>query len=260
MTFREEEHKNRTKEVRERLKNQTSLYDTFNRVYKEAKPISRILLMVKIVQVVDPLQKRRDKEREKELNKDTIQNYINELKSILKGFKNQSNIMLIFVGTGYCFLGIENTTEDIMELIKVYKNKTKMVEDVHIITFNEECPCSNFPVFYKYEGEVYDKESQSYKDLSSPEKAWILYDNYFCNMGRNLKNIIRSEADFKSNNSEVVKEENNFLKYLPTSNEIECFEGPDFMNIDIFADMYLNEVKIEFDSDVVYPYYWPINA
>ena len=260
MAFREEEPKLNTKEVRERLKNQPSLYDTFNKVYKEAKPISRILLMVKIVQVVDPLQKRRDKEREKELNKDTIQNYINELKSILKGFKNQSNIMLIFVGTGYCFLGIENTTEDIMELIKVYKNKTKMVEDVHIITFNEECPCSNFPVFYKYEGEVYDKESQSYKDLSSPEKAWILYDNYFCNMGRNLKNIIRSEADFKSNNSEVVKEENNFLKYLPTSNEIECFEGPDFMNIDIFADMYLNEVKIEFDSDVVYPYYWPISV
>ena len=260
MTFREEEHKNRTKEVRERLKNQTSLYDTFNRVYKEAKPISRILLMVKIVQVVDPLQKRRDKEKEKELNKDTIQNYINELQSILKEFKNQSNIMLIFVGTGYCFLGLENSTEDIMELIKIYKKKTKMVENVHIITFNEECPCSTFPVFYKYEGEVYDKESQSYKDLSSPEKAWILYDNFFCNLGRNLKNIIRSEADFKSNNSEVVKEENNFVKYLPTSNEIECFEGPDFMSIDTFTNMYLDEIKIEFDSDVIYPYYWPINV
>ena len=258
MISREDEH--RTKEVRQRLKDQTSLYDTFNRIYKEAKPISRILLMVKIVQVVDPLQKRKDKEKEKELNKDTIQNYINELKSILKQLQKQSNVMLIFVGTAYCFLGLENTTEDIMELIKIYKNKTKMVEDVHVITFNEECPCSNFPVFYKYEGEVYDKESQSYKDLSSPEKAWILYDNYFCNLGRNLKNIIRSEADFKSNNSEVVKEENNFVKYLPTSNEIECFEGEDFMSIDTFVNMYLDEEKIEFDSDVVYPYYWPINV
>ena len=135
-----------------------------------------------------------------------------------------------------------------------------MVENVHIITFNEECPTSNFPVFYKYEGEVYDKESQSYKDLSSPEKAWILYDNYFCNLGIKLKNIIRSEADFKSNNSEVVKEENNFVKYLPTSNEIECFEGEDFMSIDAFYNMYLDEVKVEFDSDVIYPYYWPINV
>ena len=258
MVLREDE--NRTKEVRERLKKQESLYDTFYREYKEAKPISRILLMVKIVQVVDPQQKRRDKEKEKELNKDTIQNYINELKTILKDLQNQSNIMLIFVGTGYCFLGLENTTEDIMELIKIYQKRTKMVENVHIITFNEECPTSNFPVFYKYEGEVYDKESQSYKDLSSPEKAWILYDNYFCNLGRNLKNIIRSEADFKSNNSQVVKEENNFVKYLPTSNEIECFEGEDFMNIDTFANMYLDEVKIEFDSDVIYPYYWPINV
>ena len=256
MVLRDDE--NKTKEVRERLKKQASLYDTFYREYQEAKPISRILLMVKIVQVVDPQQKRRDKE--KELNKDTIQNYINELKSILKDFKNQSNIMLIFVGTGYCFLGVENTTEDIMELIKIYKKRTKMVENVHIITFNEECPTSNFPVFYKYEGEVYDKESQSYKDLSSPEKAWILYDNYFFNLVRNLKNIIRSEADFKSNNSQVVKEENNFVKYLPTSNEIECFEGEDFMNIDTFANMYLDEVKIEFDSDVIYPYYWPINV
>ena len=258
MSLKEDEMK--TREVLQNLKNQTSLYDTFNRVYQEANPISRILLMVKIVQVVDPLMKRRDKEKEKELNKDTIQNYINELKSILKDLKNQSNIMLIFVGTGHCFLGLENTTEDIMELIKIYRKKTKMVENVHVVTFNEECPMSNFPVFYKYEGEVYDKESQSYKDLSSPEKAWILYDNYFCNLGRNLKNIIRSEADFKSNNSQVVKEENNFVKYLPTSNEIECFEGEDFMNIDTFANMYLDEVKIEFDSDVIYPYYWPINV
>ena len=149
MVLREDE--NKTKEVRERLKKQASLYDTFYREYQEAKPISRILLMVKIVQVVDPQQKRRDKEKEKELNKDTIQNYINELKSILKDFKNQSNIMLIFVGTGYCFLGVENTTEDIMELIKIYKKRNKMIENIHIITINKECTTSNKNVFYKYE-------------------------------------------------------------------------------------------------------------
>ena len=92
------EEQARTSEVRNRLKNQTSLYDTFNKVYKEVKPISRILLMMKIVQVVNPLQKRKDKEREKELIKDTIQNYIKELKSILIEFQNQSNVMLIFLG------------------------------------------------------------------------------------------------------------------------------------------------------------------
>ena len=217
-------------------------------------------MMLKIVQVVDPQQKRKDKEKEKELNKDTIPNFINELKENLNKLNLPSNIMLIFVGTGYCFLGLENTTENIMDFVKIYRARTKMVENAHIITFNEECPNSSFPVFYKYEGEVYDKESQSYKDLSSPEKAWILYDNYFCNLGKNLKSIIRSEADFKTNNSQVVKEENNFVKYLPTSNEIECFEGSDFMDIDTFYEIYLDELKIEFDSDVVYPYYWPINA
>ena len=217
-------------------------------------------MMIKIVQVVDPQQKRKDKEKEKELNKDTIQNFINELKENLNKLNFPSHIMLIFVGTGYCFLGLENSTENIMEFVKIYQKRTKMVENAHIITFNEECPSSSFPVFYKYEGEVYDKESQSYKDLSSSEKAWILYDNYFCNLGKNLKSIIRSEADFKTNNSQVVKEENNFVKFLPSSNEIECFEGKDFMDIDTFSEMYLDELKIDFDSDVVYPYYWPINA
>lgn len=240
-------------------KEEDSLYTTFSRVYRTAKPISRILMMLKIIQVVDPLQKRKDKEREKELNKDTISNFIKELQAKLRSFTSQSYLMLIFVGTGYCFLGLENSTENIMELVKFYKKETKMVENAHIITFNEECPCSNFPVFYKYEGEVYDKESQSYKDVSPPEKAWILYDNYFCNLGKNLKKIIRSEADFKTNNFDVVKEENNFVKYLPTSNEIELFEGDLFLSIDAFIEMYLDEEKVEFDSDVVYPYYWPMN-
>ena len=258
MISREEE--NKTKQIRENLINQKSLYDTYKYVYDQAKPVSRILIMMKIVQVVDPNQKRKDKEKEKELNKDTIPNFIKELKENLNKLNLPSNIMLIFVGTGYCFLGLENTAENIMQLVRIYQKRTKMVENAHIITFNEECPTSSFPVFYKYEGEVYDKESQSYKDLSSSEKAWILYDNYFCNLGKKLKGTIRSEADFKTNNEVVVKEENNYVKYLPTSNEIECFEGKDFMDIDTFKEMYLDELKIEFDSDIIYPYYWPINA
>ena len=67
-------------------------------------------MMLKIVQVVDPQQKRKDKEKEKELNKETIPNFINELRINLSKLDLPSNIMLIFVGTGYCFLGLENTT------------------------------------------------------------------------------------------------------------------------------------------------------
>ena len=71
------EEENKTRQVRENLRNQKSLYDTFKDVYDKAKPVSRILMMLKIVQVVDPQQKRKDKEKEKELNKDTIPNFIN---------------------------------------------------------------------------------------------------------------------------------------------------------------------------------------
>ena len=42
-------------------------------------------------------------------------------------------------------------------------------------------------------------------------------------------------------------------------NEVQIFEGKDFQNLDEFIDMYLNEVDVEFDNDLVYPYYWPIN-
>ena len=61
MISKEEEH--RTKQVRENLRNQKSLYDTFKNVYDKVKPVSRILMMLKIVQVIDPQQKRKDKER-----------------------------------------------------------------------------------------------------------------------------------------------------------------------------------------------------
>ena len=172
------EEENRTKQIRENLITQKSLYDTYKDVYDKVKPVSRILIMLKIVQVIDPNQKRKDKEKEKELNKDTIPNFIKELKENLNKLNLPSNIMLIFVGTGYCFLGLENTTENIMEFVKIYQKRTKMVENAHIITFNEECPTSSFPVFYKYEGEVYDKESQSYKDLSSPEKAFLAPETF----------------------------------------------------------------------------------
>ena len=55
------EEENKTKQVRENLSNQKSLYDTFKDVYDKVKPVSRILMMLKIVQVVDPQQKRKRK-------------------------------------------------------------------------------------------------------------------------------------------------------------------------------------------------------
>jgi hypothetical protein len=197
---------------------------------------------------------------EKELTKEIIPNFISDLKSKLNTFSAPSNIMLIFVGSIYCFVGIENTTENIMDLMKFLKNDSKMTKSAHIITFNEECPSPTFPVWYKYEGEVYEKESQTYKDVIIPEKAWTLYDNFFCNYGKTLRGIIKTESDFDNAKKAITDEEVKYVKYLPTMNEVQIFEGKDFQDLDEFIDMYLNEVDIEFDNDLVYPYYWPISV
>ena len=239
-----------------------SLYDTMNKVYQDKIPICRLVYMAKIVQphVEDTGKKKKDKEKLKELSKDIIPNFISDLKQCLNSFSTQSNVMIIFVGTIYAFVGIENSTSNIFSLIKYLKNESKMTEDIHVINYNEECPNYNFPVWYKYEGEVYEKESQIYKDFSVPEKAWTLYDNYFCNFGCDLREIIKKEEDFENNNKEVVDKEVNYVKYFPTKNEIEIFEGDNFQSLDEFIEMYINEVDVEFDNDLIYPYYWPINV
>ena len=238
-----------------------SLYQTMNRLYKDKNPICRIVYMAKIVQPVfeEPKKGKRDKEKEKEITKLIIPNFINDLKSKLNTFSTQSNIMLIFIGSIYCFVGVENTTENIMELMKFLKYESKMTENANVIAFNEECPFPTFPVWYKYEGEVYEKESQIFKDVIIPEKAWTLYDNFFCNYGKTLRGIIKNESDFENEKKAITDEEVKYVKYLPTMNEVQIFEGKDFQNLDEFIDMYLNEVDVEFDNDLVYPYYWPIN-
>ena len=115
-----------------------SLYNTMNKIYKGKNPICRIVYMAKIVQPVfeETKKGKRDKEKEKELTKEIIPNFISDLKSKLNTFSTPSNIMLIFVGSIYCFVGIENTTENIMDLMKFLKNESKMTKSAHIITFN----------------------------------------------------------------------------------------------------------------------------
>ena len=55
------EEENKTKQIRANLLNQKSLYDTYKNVYDKVKPVSRILIMLKIVKVIDPNQKRKRK-------------------------------------------------------------------------------------------------------------------------------------------------------------------------------------------------------
>lgn len=240
-------------------KEEKSLYDTVYNEYKDKKPISRIVYLAKITQPQAPptTQKKKEKEPPKP---DLIQHFIADLKGKLETFTSQSNVMIIFIGDIYAFVGIENSSENIMELIKFLKKGSTMTESAHIILFNEECPFSTFPVWYKYEGEVYEKESQIYKDMTPAEKGWALYDNFFCGLGKNLKKLIKNEADFTANERAVIDEEVKYVKYLPSMNEIEVFISEEYANLDNFIQLYLDELEIDFDDDVVYPYYWPINV
>ena len=240
-------------------KDEKSLYDTVYREYKDKKPISRIVYLAKITQPQAPPTTTKKKEKEAP-KPDTTQHFISDLKGKLNTFTSPSNVMIIFVGDIYAFVGIENSTDNIMELVKFLKKGSTMTESAHIILFNEDCPYSSFPVWYKYEGEVYEKDSQIYKDMTSAEKGWALYDNFFCNLGKNLKKLIKTEADFTANEKAVKDEEVKYVKYLPSMNEINLFVSEEYPNLDSFIQLYLDELEINFDDDIVYPYYWPINV
>lgn len=139
------------------------------------------------------------------------------------------------------------------------KNKKSFHSTVNIIAIVEECPSSLFPVWYKYEGSEYEKESQVYKDKPVIEKGWVLYENLFCNLGKTLKTYIKSESDFTQNEYLIKNEEAPYAKYIPSMDEIREFTGPDFISLEYFIKMYVEMIDVELDEDIIWPYQWPIN-
>lgn len=131
---------------------------------------------------------------------------------------------------------------------------------VNIITYVEECPNSVFPIWYKYEMTSYGKESQLYKDKTVTEKAWVMYNNLFCNMGSLLKGYIKCEEDYVNNEAQIKKEENAYAKYFPSADEIKEFTGSDFISLEKFVKMYIDMIDVELDEDLVWPYNWHINV
>ena len=43
-------------------------------------------------------------------------------------------------------------------------------------------------------------------------------------------------------------------------NEVEIFFGEEYPSIEQFISLYFDEMEIDFDDDLVYPYYWPLNV
>lgn len=146
-----------------------NLYQTVNQIYNTKKPVSRVLYITKM--------KEFQGKEEKVVRETTILNVRDEIKRLLKKSGDPFNLMIVYIGHLYAFVAIEDTNENLLNYLNCLneeietKSPNSCHMNVHIIAFVEECPVSFFPVYYKYEGSVYDKESQQYKDKPVIEKV-----------------------------------------------------------------------------------------
>lgn len=238
-----------------------SLYDTVLKEYSKPNknPCTRIVFISKITQA--PKDKKAKKVKDVATNPELIKEFTEQIEAKLEPLSKSTNLMMAFIGSQYAIYGLENSNSEIMKFAEdLYKNTPQIFEKTSIIYVNDECPVQLFPKFYVYEGEVFDKDNQNYKDMLASEKGWTLYDCFFCNLGKKIKDFIHSKDDFKNRHDEVRDAEKDILKFYPSINEVDVFMGEDYMTLEEFVKMYIDEIEIEMDDDVVYPYYWPIGT
>ena len=53
---------------------------------------------------------------------------------------------------------------------------------------------------------------------------------------------------------------NNYLKYIPASDELKEMTGSNYISIELFIQYYLDPVDLTLDEDLVWPYQWPLNV
>jgi hypothetical protein len=82
----------------------------------------------------------------------------------------------------------------------------------------------------------------------------------FCNLGKELKNIIKSETDFQKFETKIKEKEAPYAKFLPAMDEIREFTGPDYITLEYFIKMYVEMIDLELDEDIIWPYHWPLNV
>ena len=78
-------------------------------------------------------------------------------------------------------------------------------------------------------------------------------------MGRDLRQYIKSEND-KSQVNKVRDTMNNYLKYIPASDEMKEMTSNNYISIENFIQLYVDPVDLTLDEDLVYPYQWPLNV
>jgi len=78
-------------------------------------------------------------------------------------------------------------------------------------------------------------------------------------LGRDLRQYIKSEND-KSQVNKVRDTMNNYLKYIPASDEMKEMTSNNYISIENFIQLYVDPVDLNLDEDLIYPYQWPLNV
>jgi hypothetical protein len=78
-------------------------------------------------------------------------------------------------------------------------------------------------------------------------------------LGRDLRQFIKSEND-KSQVNKVRDTMNNYLKYIPASDEMKEMTSNNYISIENFIELYVDPVDLTLDEDLIYPYQWPLNV
>jgi hypothetical protein len=79
-------------------------------------------------------------------------------------------------------------------------------------------------------------------------------------MAPKLKFYITKEDDLKLNEAKLNETMKQFLKYLPAIDDVKEFSSSEFITLEMFVSMYIDDLDVQLDEDHVWPYEWPIDV
>lgn len=92
-----------------------------------------------------------------------------------------------------------------------------------------------------------------YKSKNISQKAWIIY-NYLCNFGKEISQI--KKPNDENERKPII---NNYLKYMPGSEDLKEVCNKNLNNLNDFVKQYCDVLDIELDEDIIWPYQWQLN-
>lgn len=133
------------------------------------------------------------------------------------------------------------------------KNEVFVIEQCNVISFIEDTLYSTVPKEFLYETNISDGVMNEYKNKNISEKSWIVY-NTLCDFGKEVKKL-------KNPNDETLKKPiiNTFSKYIPGSEDIKDLLSFELTSLQDFVNMYCENIDIDLDEEIIWPYHWHVN-